>query len=112
MKSKTSVFLPLISAIDTAEEYGHRFISGANLYFHEIRFFVAALTTPFLNRRFLCTYEGIFSSEYIIHLFSVEMHLIFEGLLHHEDVGARFTVEAEVGGCFLYQQQICASWTK
>ena len=102
MKSKTSVLLPLISAIDTAEEYGHRFISGTNLYFHEIRFFVAALTTPFLNRRLFCTYEGIFSSEYIIHLFSVEMHLVFEGLLHHKDVGAGFAVKAEVGGCFLY----------
>ena len=64
---------------------------------------MAALTTPFLNRRLLSTYERIFSSEYIIHLFSVEMHLIFEGLLHHEDVRARFTVEAEVGGCFLYE---------
>ena len=102
MKSKTSVLLPLISAIDTAEEYGHRFISGTNLYFHEIRFFVAALTTPFLNRRLFCTYEGIFSSKDIINLFSVKMHLVFKGLLHHKDVGASFAVKAEVGGCFLY----------
>ena len=63
---------------------------------------MAALTTPFLNRRLFRTYEGIFSSEDIVNLFSVKMHLVFEGLLHHEDVGAGFAVEAEVGGCFLY----------
>jgi hypothetical protein len=93
----------LIRAIHTSEEYGHGLVSGSNLYFHEIRLFVAALTTSFLNRRLFCSYERIFSSEYIIHLFSVEMHLVFKGLLHHKDVGAGFAVKAEVGGCFLYQ---------
>ena len=107
-----SVFLPLISAIDTAEENRHRFVSGANLNFHEIRLFVPTLSTTLLNSSFLRTYKRIFSTEHIVHLFSVEMHLVFKGLLDHEYVGTGLAIEAEVCGSLLDEQQICACWTK
>ena len=107
-----SVLFPLIRAVDAPEEYGHGFVGRADLYLHKVGFLVPALLATFLNSRLLGSNECIFTSQNIIDLFPIQLHLVLEGLLDDEYVGARLAIEAEVCRRLLYQQQIRACRTK
>lgn len=73
---------------------------------------MAALLAPLLHGGFLRAHESILATEHVIHLLAIELHLILEGLIHYEDVGAGLAVEAEVCRRLLYQKKVSTGRTE
>ena len=52
---------------------------------------------------------GLRTTEDVVHLLPLEVHLLLEGLVDNEDIGAGLAEESEIGRRLLRQQQVRTS---
>ena len=96
-----SIFSPLVTALSALVESGHWLICTSDLYLHEVSSPVSALLA--VSLRLINVFPSLLASEYIIDLFPLKLHFLFEGLVYDEDVRAGFAEESEVRMSFLNQ---------
>ena len=65
---------------------------------------MTALRAPTLHRRLIYVLPGLSTSQHIIDLFPLKLHLLLEGLIYNEDVGAGFAEETKIACSFLCKQ--------
>lgn len=104
--SPCSVLPPLVPALGTLVEGGHGFVGRADLDLHEVG--ARAGAAGALGVNLVYVFPGLLASEHVVHFFPLQLHLLLELLVEHEDVGARLAEEAEVRYSFLDEQQVRA----
>ena len=112
MHDRDSVLLPLIRTLCALIKYGHGFIGRPDLYLHKVSFRVAAIRAATLHCGLIDILPGFRTTEHIVHLLPLQVHLLLEGLVDHEYVGACLAEESEIGRRLLGQQQVRASRAK
>ena len=71
---------------------------------HKVGFPIAALWAATLHRGLVDMLPGLRTAEHIVHLLPLQVHLLLEGLVDHEYVGAGLAEESEIGRRLLGQQ--------
>ena len=85
-----------MTAFGAPIEYRHRLIGRTDLNLFEVGSLVSALGAATFDGSLVYMRPRLLSTHYIVDLFARQLHLLLEGLRHHEHVGARLAKEAEV----------------
>ena len=112
MHDRDSVLLPLIRTLCALIKRCHGLIGRPDLYLHEVGFPIAALRAATLHRGLVDMLPSLRSTEHIVDLLPLEVHLLLEGLVDHEYIRAGLAEESEIGRRLLRQQQVRASRAK
>ena len=101
----SSRFVPHIVALGAPIEYSLRLISRPHLNCFEISLVIVTslLLALFLSR--VNVLPGICAAKHIVHFLPYQVLLLFDLVLHFEDIGTCFAVEAELPRDSLLCQQ-------
>jgi len=108
-----SVFFPLVGAVGASVEDSGRFVTRSDLNLHEIGALAPACThVRTRHRRCVRVTPCLCTTENVVDLLALKVHLVLKLGVDAVDVGARPAEEPKVLQCLLGQQNVRARGTE